>query len=130
MVQTAPPTRRSARAAAMNVERQGRAMKCRAPNLRCRVHTGAPSPAVPLGACRVAAHRARKHAGVAHTARWAHSLRRSFEDEPIHVGIRFAQPLVRGLQKQSRDARFPQRGGLTLTLGEAADLFGNCHVDQ
>ena len=23
-----------------------------------------------------------------------------------------------------------QRGGLTLTLGEAADLSGNCHVDE
>jgi len=33
------------------------------------------------------------------------------------------------LRKQWRGVRFPRRGGLTLTLGEAADLFGNCDVD-
>ena len=27
-------------------------------------------------------------------------------------------------------ASFPRRGGLTLTLGEAGDLSGNCHVDE
>ena len=47
-----------------------------------------------------------------------------------------SRPVVRLLAKARkygfhwRGVRFPQRGGLTLTLGEAADLSGNCHVDE